>query len=74
MSRKTVLKQLIYRYGPMSVNEAKAIAGDDDGWDNPSAEQQRDELNSEQKPVFDVSQFTEAEEVADDEPSPFDQK
>lgn len=70
MSLKTVLKQLIYRYGPLSVNAAKAISGDDDGWENPNAEQQRDELNSAKKPVFDASQFEEAE-VVDDEPDPF---
>jgi len=74
MAQKTVLKQLIYKYGPMSVSVAKAISNDDDGWENPSAEQQRDELNAAPKPVFDASQFEDVEEVIEDEPSPFDQQ
>lgn len=66
MGIKTVLKQLIYKYGPMSIEVARAVSEEgDDAWKN-SPEQVRDEENDKRKPTFDVSQIPEADIVEED--------
>lgn len=72
MACKTTLRQLLGKYGYLSTEMQEAYAHEIDNEAN--ALNQRDELNAAPKPTFDASQFAEAEEVADDEPSPFDQK
>lgn len=62
MGIKTVLKQLIYKYGPMSIEIAKAVAEEgDDAWDNAS--EMRASANEAPKQV----QIVEAEEVVAEE-------
>ena len=72
MACKTTLRNILGKYGYLSTEMQEAYEHEINIEAN--ALHQRDELNAAPKPTFDVSQFTEAEEVADDEPSPFDQK
>jgi len=66
MGTKTVLKQLIYKFGPMAVEIAKAVAEDpDDGWDSAQAE--RDSANNEEKVTINVNDDAEEAQVVDTE-------
>lgn len=64
MGIKTVLKQLIYKYGPMSIEIAKAVAEEgDDAWDN--AYEVRSSANKTPKEVIEIQEPVEVTEIKD---------
>lgn len=65
-AKKTVLKQLLTKWGDLSVTDMQYLADDD----VPGAEQERDELNSAPKKSFDASAYAEAEEIVEED-NPF---
>lgn len=67
MAIKTVLRRLLGKYGYLSIEMMNALSEDEAS----SPTEQRDDENSEQKPVFDAQAVEEAqaEEVKDDQPN-----
>lgn len=63
-AKKTVLKQLLMKWGDLSVTDMQYMQQDE----IPSETQERDRLNQEEKQVFDVADFEEVEEEANDNP------